>query len=128
MAAPRRDDPHFPGRPPIDAYGEGGFRFADMSHKGSLLIVASGVFAWPPTSALDVRESDFMRVFAERKQLDFLLFGTGPSLAPASEVLRLAFRARGLGLECMATGDAARTWNVLVGEGRRVAAALIAVE
>ena len=37
---------HYPARAPIDAYGNGGFRFADMSHKGSLIIVPSGIYAW----------------------------------------------------------------------------------
>ncbi len=39
---------HFPGRAPIDAYGNGGFRFADMSHRGSILCLPSGIYGWEP--------------------------------------------------------------------------------
>ena len=35
---------HFPGRAPIDAYGNGGFRFAGMSHRGSILCLPSGIY------------------------------------------------------------------------------------
>uniref|UniRef100_UPI0019535063 hypothetical protein n=1 Tax=Stenotrophomonas maltophilia TaxID=40324 RepID=UPI0019535063 len=41
-------DAHFPGRAPIDAYGNGGFRFADMSHRGSILCLPSGIHGWAP--------------------------------------------------------------------------------
>ena len=51
MRAPQA---HFPRRAPIDAYGNGGFRFADMSHRGSILIVPSGVYAWDVTRMDDV--------------------------------------------------------------------------
>ena len=40
----------FPGRAPIEAYGNGGFRFADMSHRGSILALPSGIEAWPVAS------------------------------------------------------------------------------
>ena len=36
----------YPGRAPIEAYGNGGFRFAGMSHRGSLLCLPSGIIAW----------------------------------------------------------------------------------
>lgn len=119
---------HFPGRPPIDAYGNGGFRFADMSHKGSLLIIASGVYAWPPVRFCDITEQDFRLAFNEKDQIELMLVGTGQDLMLPPERLKLSFRAKGIALDCMGTGAAARTYNVLLGEGRRVAAALIAVD
>ena len=125
---PLGGDAHLPQRVPIDAYGNGGFRFGDMSHRGSILITASGVYAWPVTRLEEATESSFARIFAERDGLDFVLFGMGPRMGPVPAELRLAFRRHGLGFDVMDTGAAARTYNVLLAEARRVGAALIAVD
>jgi uncharacterized protein len=117
----------YPGQSPIDAYGDGGFRFAGMSHRGSLLVLPSGVHAWEPGPFEALTSDSFALVLAERDRLDFLLLGTGQTQRFPAPALRIAFEAAGLGLEAMSTGAAARTFNVLLAEGRRVAAALIAV-
>jgi uncharacterized protein len=117
----------YPRQAPIDAYGDGGFRFAGMSHRGSLLVLPSGIHAWDAASFETLSPENFARVFAERGQLDFLLLGTGPAQRFPAPALRAAFETAGLGLEAMSTGAAARTFNVLLAEGRKVAAALIAV-
>lgn len=119
---------HFPERAPIDAYGDGGFRFADARHKGSLLVVPSGMYAWPPAIIGYVRPKAFMRVFDEAAQIDFLLFGTGEVRVSPAKTLIKAFAKAGIGLEVMDTGAACRTYNVLLAEQRAVAAALIAVD
>lgn len=111
---------HYPGRPPIDAYGSGGFRFASMSHQGSILILPSGVYGW--------NGSDFALVFTEKDEIEFLLLGTGKDMLRPSKHVRESFAAHGLALDFMSTGSAVRSWNVLLAEGRRVAAALVAVE
>ena len=118
---------HYPGRPPIDAYGSGGFRFAGMSHRGSILILPTGVYGWQPVAEA-LAPADFARVFDERAQIEFLLLGTGAEMKRPAAPVRNAFAERGLSLDFMNTGSAVRTWNVLLAEGRRVAAALIAVE
>ena len=122
----------FPGRAPIDAYGNGGFRFADMSHKGSILCLPSAILAWPEADALgsagELTPAHFASVFAERDRIGFLLLGTGRRQVFPSRELRQAFRDAGLGLDAMDTGAAARTYNVLLAEGRPLAAALLAVE
>lgn len=119
---------HFPGRAPIEAYGAGGFRFADMSHRGSVLALPSGIWAWPPTSAAEIDEASLARVFSEKAEIDIFLIGCGrdPVLLPA--LLRKRLHDAGLSFDTMPTRAAASTYNVLLGEGRRVAAALIAVE
>lgn len=122
------DTPHFPGRPPIDAYGDGGFRFAEMSHKGSVLFLPSGVYAWDLDIIDAATPKHFERVFAEAGTVEFLIIGTGPQFALPSREVRAAFADAGTGLEPMDTGAAARTYNVLLAEGRAVAAALIAVD
>lgn len=120
--------PHYPGRPPIDAYGDGGFRFAEMSHKGSILLLPSGVYAWNAEALDQVSPEDFAPVFAEASDISFIILGTGPEFALSSKAVRTAFEEANVGLEHMDTGAACRTYNVLLAEGRAVAAALIAVD
>lgn len=119
---------HFPGRAPIDAYGNGGFRFAEMSHRGSLLCLPSGIYGWEPQSRAALREDDFARLMAEAGEIEILLVGTGVRLEPLPGALKQALRAAGIAAEPMATGAAVRTFNVLLAEDRAVAAALLAVD
>jgi uncharacterized protein len=125
--AGRLHDGFVPGRHLIDAYGAGGFRFADMSHRGSILALPSGVRAWPVRSPADFSEEAFAPVLAEAADIDVLLIGTGLDPAPLPEDLRRRFREAGIGVDAMQTGAAARTYNVLAAENRKVAAALVAV-
>ena len=122
------DDRHYPHPVEIEAYGAGGFRFAGMSHRGSILALPSGIWPWPPRSVAELNEASFTRVVAEKSTIDIFLIGCGlePVLLPAP--LRTGLREAGLSFDVMPTRAAASTYNVLFGEGRRVAAALIAVE
>ena len=119
---------HYPGRAPIDAYGNGGFRFAEMSHRGSILIVPSGIYAWDVVSMADVNADRCALLFRELKPPAFILLGTGAAHIMPDVALRKAFADAGLGLEPMSTGAACRTYNVLLAEGRDLGAALIAVD
>jgi uncharacterized protein len=119
---------HFPGRAPIDAYGNGGFRFAGMSHRGSLLCLPSGIYAWNVSQVGDLVPRAFSRVLDEGIPIEVLLVGTGRELVPLAADLRSAFRARSISADSMSTGAAVRTFNVLLAEGRAVAAALLAVD
>ena len=119
---------HFPGRAPIDAYGVAGFRFADMSHRGSLLCLPSGIRGWQPADPNALTEADFGKLFDEADAIDILLVGMGPDLRPLPPALRAAFREAGISADPMSTGAAVRTYNVLLAEDRQVAAALIAVD
>lgn len=119
---------HFPGRAPIDAYGNGGFRFAEMSHRGSILCLPSGIHGWEPADAATLGVADFSAVLDEAAGIDILLVGCGPDLRPLPAQLRARLREAGVTAEPMSTGAAVRTYNVLLAEDRLVAAALIAVE
>ena len=120
---------HYPGRAPFDAYGNGGFRFAGMSHKGSVIALPSGVWAWDIASPDDITIPALSRIFAEPRggEFQFLLLGTGATQLFPSLDIRRAFADCGIGLDIMSTGAAARTYNVLLAEGRPVGAALLAV-
>ncbi|TLG79214.1 Mth938-like domain-containing protein [Methylocystis sp. B8] len=122
-----RDGGYVPGRHKIDDYGGGGFRFADMSHKGSILALPSGVRAVPLSNAAEIDEAMIDRALSESGGLDVFVVGTGQDLLPLASVLRAKLRASGVGCETMATGAAVRTYNMLVDEDRRVGALLIAV-
>lgn len=119
---------HFPGRAPIEAYGNDGFRFADMSHRGSILCLPSGIYGWEPADRAALTESDFERLFAEAEAIEVLLVGTGTSLAPLPKSLKARFRDLKISSDPMSTGAAVRTYNVLLAEDRAVAAALFSVE
>ncbi len=118
---------HFPGRAPIDAYGNGGFRFADMSHRGSLLCLPSGIHGWDLQEGDPLTVEAFARVLAEAEGIEVVLVGTGANLKPLPADLKAALKAKGIASDPMSTGAAVRTFNIMLAESRAVAAALIAV-
>lgn len=121
------DTPHLPRPAPIDAYGDGGFRFAGMSHRGSLLCFPDGIWAWPTQNVTEMTEAALAPVFDRAEMLDFFLIGVGRDPWPLPEHLRQRFRELSLSVDSMPTGAAVRTYNILLAENRRVGAGLIAV-
>jgi len=126
MAVPP-DAPHLPRSAPIEAYGKYGFAFADMSHRGSLLGLPEAIWAWPVTRPEEIDEAALARVIAAASGIDTLIIGTGSDVWLPPSGLREALRAARVVLDAMQTGPAIRTYNIMIGERRRVAAALIAV-
>jgi uncharacterized protein len=126
MANPN-DAPHFPRSAPIDGYGKGGFAFAGMSHRGSLLCLPDSIWTWDVTQPGQIDRYSLLRVFEAANKIDTLIIGTGMELWMPPPALRSALRAVHVVLDAMQTGPAIRTYNVMIGERRRVAAALIAV-
>jgi uncharacterized protein len=120
------DRPHLPYPAPIDAYGDGGFRFAGLSHRGSLLCLPDGIWAWPVAVPEAVTQETLALVFQAAACLDLFILGIGRDAWIASPALRQLFGEHSLKWEAMPTGAAIRTYNVLVAEGRLVAAGLIA--
>jgi uncharacterized protein len=123
----RSDAPHLPRSAPIEAYGNGGFAFAEMSHRGSLLCLPNGIWAWPVERPEQIDSASLERVFAAAGGIDTLIVGTGTGVWLAPPELREALRKVRVVLDTMQTGPAIRTYNIMMGERRRVAAALIAV-
>ncbi len=122
------DAPHYPAQVGIDAYGNGGFRFAGISHRGSLLCLPKGMFAWDVAKPGDITAETLAAVFAAADEIDVLMIGLGPDIAVIPRELRDALRERQVIVEAVNTGSAIRTYNVLLAEERAVAAALIAVD
>ena len=118
---------HLPRSAPIEAYGKGGFAFADMSHRGSLLCLPDAIWAWPVTKPAEIDQYSLARLFRAANAVDTLIVGTGLDPWVPPKGLREALRAVRVVLDPMQTGPAIRTYNIMMGERRRVAAALIAV-
>ena len=112
----------------IEAYGKGGFRFADMSHRGSILCLPQGIWTSEVKAPGEIGLESLSLALADGAGIDHFLIGTGKDIAPLSPAIRDAFRSRRIILEPMSTGAAVRTYNILLGERRRVGALLIAVE
>jgi uncharacterized protein len=121
------DRPHLPRRVPIDGYGKGGFRFGGMSHRGSLLCLPSGVWSWAPSSTAEIDEASLAQAFGEAAEIGLFLLGVGRAPWAMPDALADRFLALKISVEVMRTGTAVSTYNILVEEGRRVAAGLIAV-
>ena len=121
------DAPHLPRSAPIEAYGKGGFVFAGMSHRGSLLCLPEAIWAWPVATPREIDKYSLQRVFTAANGIDTLIVGTGTEVWLPPRGLREALRAVRVVMDPMLTGPAIRTYNIMLGERRRVAAALIAV-
>jgi len=113
------------GRKLINAYGNGGFRIAGESFQGSVLVFADRVESWPVGDAAQLTAASLAPI--AQAGIEILLIGCGPQMAFIAPELRAELRGAGVVIDAMDTGAAARTYNVLLAEGRRVAAALIAV-
>ena len=121
------DAPHLPRPAPIEAYGNGGFAFAEMSHRGSLLCLPDAIWAWPVAKPDEINEVTLQRVIASAANIDTLIVGTGNEVWIPPSWLRDRLRKVSVVIDAMQTGPAIRTYNIMIGERRRVAAALIAV-
>ena len=116
-----------PGLQPIQAYGKGGFTIAGARHAGSVLVLPDRVLPWAATDPEVLDEAAFAPLRAVEPVPDILVVGTGAAFVLLPHALRQAIRAWGPVVEVMTTPAGCRTYNVLLSEGRRVAAALIAM-
>jgi uncharacterized protein len=112
------------GRPFVESYGAGGFRIGGAEFGGSVLILPDGAIAWDVASPAEITEASLAPVLA-RRDVEVLLVGCGRRTALLAKELRARLRSAGIGADAMDTGAACRTFNVLLAENRRVAAALI---
>jgi uncharacterized protein len=111
------------GRQIVERYAPNGFRVSGIVHRGPVLVFPDRTVPWAAESAAMVSWESLAPV-VEYGGIQILLLGLGRSMSPLAASLRAALRASGIAPEPMDTGAACRTYNVLVAEGRQVAAAL----
>jgi uncharacterized protein len=107
----------------ISSYEPGAIIIGDARFTRSLLLTPERVKEWPPTDMQSLEADHFDAVLALAPEL--LILGTGPQQVFPPPQTYAALMANGIGIEIMNTGAACRTYNILMAEGRRVAAALI---
>jgi len=106
--------------PPVDGYGPGFFRIGGEVWRGPVLVLPTGAKPWGGYA-------DVGTLMAAASALDVLFVGTGAEIAHLPTALRAPLEEAGLGVEAMASAPAARTYNILLSEGRRVGVALLPV-
>lgn len=111
----------------IQGYGAGLFRISSLVHHHSIIVLPLRTIPWAPTAVDEVDERSLAPVLDAAEQLDILLLGTGNRIQQTGMAVFDICRARAIAIEVMDTGAACRTYNLLAGEQRRVAAALIAL-
>ena len=105
---------------PIDSYGPGFFRIDNQVLQGAVLVTTTGAGTWGGLQ-------DSAPLLALVGQVDVVFIGMGAEIAHIPTTLRKQLETAGLGVEVMNSPAACRTYNVLLSEGRRVAAALLPV-
>jgi uncharacterized protein len=116
----RINEVDFTNARPFDSYGDGGFRLDDTRYDGNLIVSDGGIVPW-------AGYEDLAPLLALKEQVDVILVGTGAEMGFVPTEMRVALESAGMGVEPMATSSACRTYNVLLAEGRRVAAAVLAI-
>ncbi|PWR23673.1 Mth938-like domain-containing protein [Zavarzinia compransoris] len=111
----------------IERYGDGAFRIEGAVHAGAILLTARGIVPWAVGDAAGATAAAVEALIAARDDYEFILIGTGTRFELLARAARDALKAAGIRFDAMDTGAACRTYNVLVAEGRRVAAALMPV-
>ena len=113
--------PGAPARQVIERYGASGFRVSGALYPGPVLVFPDATLVWEGAAAT----FNSLAPVVERGGVELLLLGLGRRMAPVAAALRSVLKQHGIVLEAMDTGAACRTYNVLVAEDRRVAAALL---
>ena len=111
------------GRQVVDSYGRNGFHVSGVAYEGAILVTAEATVAWPVGSLTEVTLDSLSALFD--RGIEILLLGCGARMVPVPPALRTALKAKGMVVDAMDTGAACRTYNVLLAEERRVAAALL---
>jgi uncharacterized protein len=120
--------PRFEGQPPIDAYGDGGFRLERQRFEGSIIVTPRGLFPWGVTLIEEASAASLAPIIDAIGEFDFLIVGTGAGTGLLPREARKWLESQAIFPDVMGTSAACRTYNLMLSENRRVAAAIIAVD
>ena len=115
------------GRELIQSYTGGRFKVSGVIHVGSVIVTPKLTMPWPVADLADLTIDSFAPLFGGDLKVDVCLLGCGARMERLPVDLRKALKEKGLTAEPMDTGAACRTYNMLIAEGRLVAAALLAL-
>lgn len=110
----------------IQSYSPAGFKISGKMYQGAVIVFPDRTLPWNMASVHELKVTDFA-VF-DKKEIDFLIVGCGAKAERMEPPVVRALQTRGIVLETMDTGAACRTYNALLADGRRIAAALIPAE
>lgn len=111
----------------IRSYGPGWVKISNSEVRQSVVVMPEHLIGdWPPLTVADLTEAHFAMVAALKPEI--VLLGTGAHQQFPSPRLLRPLLAQGIGVEVMDTAAACRTYNIIMLEGRRVAAALLMIE
>lgn len=116
-----------PQRQLIQGYREGGFTIGGVRHAGSVLVLPERTLAWEVAELDEVSAMTLAPILEAEPAVEILVLGSGSRFAMVSQELRADLKSRGVSVESMDSRAACRTFNLLLAEDRRVAAALIAI-
>lgn len=108
----------------IEGYGQDGFRISGTVYKEAISVMPTLVMPWPDKVPQELVLEDFEPLLEVYPEVELILLGCGAQILPVTSGLRAALKARNVGIDCLDTGSACRTYNVLLSEERRVAAIL----
>ena len=111
----------------IDSYGSEGFSINGTMRSESILLFPERIIAWDKPDVTTWKLEDFNEVISTIPGIEVLLLGTGKVHQFVHPDLKKAFKTKLIGVDSMDTGAAARTYNILLSEGRRVAALLLKI-
>lgn len=115
------------GAKTLDSYGPGRFTVSGKLIKGSIILSAQSLIKWDVNNFSELTIDSFNEFLILDENIEVLLFGCGEKTQLVPHDIRDHIKQAGITLDFMTTGAAARTYNIMLSEGRQVAAALIAL-
>lgn len=112
----------------IHRYGGGGFSIAKQPYEGSQLVSMRKTTGWAVTHSDDITFESLKPLIETENPPELILFGLGETPTTHLPEIRTQLHALNIKMDVMSTAAACRTWNILLTEGRRAAAAILAID
>ena len=114
-------------RQTVQSYGIGRFKVSQIEYESSIIVLPLRTLSWGVKAINDINFQNLAPVLEDNPPIDILLIGCGKSMQLLPRDFSDRWRQNSIAVDAMDTGAACRTYNILSAEGRRVAAALVAL-